>query len=461
MRLRVLLSLLGLLICLAAALPTAAQPQTASSTQLFLPLVLGQPLPLSPFGFDLREYISDGAVAYVTDAHAKWVRAGDVLWSDIEPVRGAGYHWEALAAVEANIKRLRAVGVEPTLVVQRSPAWAQRTPGRLCSPPKPEYVGDFVRFMRALSARYSNGDMAVNYWEVWNEPDFTPAQTTDPGGFGCWGDASLPYNGGAYYGEVLKQVYPAIKAGNPQASVLGGALFYWWPDDTFSRTFLEGILTSGAGQSFDALSFHAYGEWGAGDLLINKTIRLRTILNQYGLAKKPLFATEIAATCTSNTVCPPHFLQDQANYAARIYAEAIALNLQGAFWFTLAINNPGYQFSHLIDYQNGTLTPRQAYYSFRNTARLLQGAKYIGPPISEPPPSQIHQVQVLVFQKAASKLYVVWVPQTDFPVFYELPVPAGAKAECTDHLDWNPYNPDPTAMAASRARSTNCRSMSR
>jgi len=436
--------LLGLLLSLPAGLPVAAQPQPAGATRIFLPLVYGQPLPLSPFGFDLVATANDTALEYVTDARAKWARAGNVLWSDVEPVRGGGYHWEALATVEANIRRIRAAGVEPTLIVQRSPAWAQRAPGRLCSPPKPEYASDFVRFMRAVAARYANGPYTVNYWEIWNEPDFTPAQAPDVGGFGCWGDPTLPYNGGAYYGEVLKQVYPAIKAANPQAVVLGGALWYWWPDDTFSRTFLEGMLKSGAGQAFDALSFHAYGEWGAGDLLINKTIRLRAILSQYGLAKKPMFATEIAATCTSNTSCPPNFLQKQANYAARIYAEAIALNLQGAFWYTLAVNNPGYQFSHLIDDQNGTLAPRQAYYSFRNTARLLQGAKYIGQPITEPPPSMIHDVQTLVFQKANSKLYVLWVPQTDFPVYYELPVPIGAKALCTDHLDWNPYDPDPT-----------------
>jgi hypothetical protein len=442
---RSMLGWLSLLLVLAAGGSAAAQSQPVGPPyKLFLPLALGQPLPLSPFGFDLRPTISDAAVGYVTDARAKWARAGDVLWSDIEPVRGGGYHWEAMADVDANIRRLRAAGVEPTLVVQRTPAWAQRTPGRLCSPPKPEYVGDFARFMRALAARYASGPAAVNYWEIWNEPEFTPAQAPDAGGYGCWGDPNLPDHGGAYYGEVLKQVYPAIKSANPRATVLGGALYYWWPNDAVSRAFLEGMLKTGAGQAFDALSFHAYGEWGAGDLLINKTIRLRAILKQYGLPNKPLFATEIAAMCASNTSCPPNFLQSQANYAARIYAEAMALNLQGAFWFTLALNNPGYQYSHLIDSQNGTLAPRQAYYSFRNTARLLQGSTYIGPPIAEPAPSQMSQVQVLIFQKPNSRLYVLWVPQTDFPVYYELQVAPGAGARCTDHLDWNPYSTDPT-----------------
>ena len=89
----------------------------------------------------------------VSAAKAKWARAGDVRWSDIEPVRGGGYHWEGLAGVDANIQRLRAAQIEPTLIIQRSPRWAQRVPGRLCSPPKPEYIADFARFTQALAAR--------------------------------------------------------------------------------------------------------------------------------------------------------------------------------------------------------------------------------------------------------------------------------------------------------------------
>ncbi|MFN8568374.1 MAG: hypothetical protein U0Z44_12860 [Kouleothrix sp.] len=35
------------------------------------------------------------------------------------------------------------------------------------------------------------------------------------------------------------------------------------------------MLASGAGNTINALSFHACGEWGAGDLLIAKTNRIR------------------------------------------------------------------------------------------------------------------------------------------------------------------------------------------
>lgn len=435
-------------LCLAlfmlAGLPATAQPRPAGGPgQAFLPLVFGPVPPPNPFGFDLRSNSKPEALQYAQKASPKWTRAGDVVWADIEPVRGGGYRWEALAAVDANVQRLRAAGIEPTLIVQQTPSWAQRVPGRRCSPMRPEYIGDFARFLQALVTRYSGGASEVRYWEIWNEPDFRPGWVTDAQGVGCWADPALPYNGGAYYGQVLKQVYPAIKSANPGAVVVGGALAYFWPDDTASRQFLSGILASGAGNSLDALSFHAYGEWGAGDLLINKTARIRQVLGSYGLATKPLIATEIAATCYSDTNCPPDFLQRQANYAARIYAEAIALDLKGAFWYTLANGMPGFASSHLIDDQNGGLTPRPAYYAFLNSALLLQGVRYAGPPVQEPGPDQIDKVQVLVFQKPRSTLYVLWVPQTPdgFPKPYRLAVTPGATALCTDRLDRPPDLP--------------------
>lgn len=434
--------------------PVAAQSPAATNQQAFLPLVFGKPLPPNPFGFDVRIYAQDKVLDYATlgfaqNTRPKWARVGDVLWADVEPVRGGGYHWDVLAQVEANIRRMRTAGIEPTLVVQQSPAWAQRVPGRRCSPMKPEYIGDFARFMAALTARYASGPLAVKYWEIWNEPDFAPSEVTDQGGYGCWVDSSLPYDGGAYYGQVLKQVYPAVKAANSDAVVIGGALAYMWPDETVGRTFLTGILAAGAGNSFDALSFHAYGQSGAGDLLITKATHIRQILSAYQLANKPLFATEISVLCGGSDPlsCSPNFTtwkQRQANFAARVYAEAIALNLMGAFWFTLAINPaaPVYN-SQMIDDQNGTLLPRPAYYAFLNSALLLQGVRYTGPPITVPTPDQIDKVQVLAFQKEHSTLYVLWVPSIPdgFPKPYSLRVRPGAQAICTDRLDRPPDLP--------------------
>jgi hypothetical protein len=411
-----------------------AEP-AASEYRIYAPIVIPPPPPTNPFGFDLRAQAPDSVMPYVVEARSRWARAGDLSWAGVNPRQGAPYNWAAAASLDANIMRLRRVGIEPMVVVQWSPPWAQSVPGRICSPPKPEAVAAFAHFMRAAAERYSSGLLQVNYWEIWNEPDWAPDQVDDTWGAGCWANHKPPYYGGDYYAQVLRQVYPAIKAGNPQASVVAGAFIYHWPDDTVTTGFLRGMFTADAGASFDQVSFHAYGEWGAGDLLVAKTNRLRRVLAEVGHPYKPLIATEIAVGCWSATMCPENFRLKQANYAARIYAQAQALGLEGAFWYTLVDRPPGIVYLHIIDNKNGQLTVHPAYYAFRNSANLLVGARYIGAPLQEPPPDRVDAVMVLPFRKPGSTLYVFWVPKTSFPKAYNLPVPPGAPAICTDQLN--------------------------
>lgn len=435
-----LLACVGLVLgaSLASALHPVPRLHAAQiQYRMIFPLMMSS-LPPNPFGFDLRTYSSDATLLLGSQARPKWARAGDVDWAAIEPVKGE-YHWELLASFEANVRRLHAAGIEPVGIVQRSPPWAQSVAGRFCSPPKPEAIANFADFTYALAARFSQGDLAVNYWEIWNEPDYSPGYVQDSGAVGCWGNSSAADNGGSYYGQVLNKIYPAIKYGNNRALVFAGALASFGLNDNRNERFLRGMLATAPG-SFDALSFHAYGEWSQGDLLVYKTNKFRTILNEYQLGDKPLIATEVAATCGSNLVndCKPDYsnwVRYQANYAARIYAEALALDLMGAFWFTLDSQNPGFAYSHLVDVQDNKLVPRPAFYAFRTSAQLLQGAHYVGPPLVDPPPSDSPIVQVLKFRKANSTLYVLWVPRLDYPTTYRLPVQAGAVATCTQRLD--------------------------
>ena len=432
------------LALLVATPPAGAQTPPAATAagahSLYLPIVSSTPAAPNPFGFDLRTYAKADILPYVVEAQPKWSRAGDLLWAAVEPERGGGYRWEGMAELDANIARLRSAGIEPLVIIQWSPPWAQSIPGELCSPPRPEHIADFARFAAAAAARYSSGPLQVDYWEIWNEPDFNVSQVGVTDGSGCWATTTPPYYGGDYYGRVLTQVYPAIKAANPRATVLAGALAHFWPDDTVTTGFVRGMLDAGAAASFDTLSFHAYNDYAGGDRLLFKANSLRRVLASYRL-EKPLLATEIAATCVewqgvpNNVACAPDFRLKQANYAARIYAVAMALNLQGALWYTLASPSPGFLESHLIDAVDGQLVPRPAFYSFRNSALALQGTRYIGPELREPPADQRDEVQVLTFQKGRSTLYVFWVPEISFPKLYNLPVPAGATAICTDQLN--------------------------
>ncbi|MBC8160531.1 MAG: cellulase family glycosylhydrolase [Roseiflexaceae bacterium] len=423
------------------ALPAAAHQQAAASSagqRLFLPMVGTVPGP-NPFGIDFSIYSGEEELQYGVDARPKWARAGDVVWSQIEAERGS-YDWAQLDLVDANIRRLRAAGVEPMLIIQQTPVWAQSVPGRLCSPPKPEYLDDMARFIESLVTRYSSNELYVKYWEFWNEPDFSPANVQDSMGIGCWGDMRKPDNGGQYYGEALKRAYAAVKAANPSALVFGGALSSFGVNDPRNDNFVRGMLTT-APNAFDAFSFHAYGEYGYGDLLRGKTLSYRRILDEFGLQKRPMIATEVAATCVSSDVsgCKPDYatwVSRQANYAARIYAVANALDLMGAFWYTFSSENPGYRFSHLLERQDGKIVPRPAYYAFRNSAQLLAGAQYIGPPLQDATADDKERVQTLIFRKATSTLYVMWVPNIEFSrTITTLKVSPGAKIYCTQKLE--------------------------
>jgi hypothetical protein len=123
--------------------------------------------------------------------------------------------------------------------------------------------------MGALYARYSVAAYNVKYWELWNEPDIYPSIFSGDNEYVYWVDQNDSYNAGGYYAEMLKVVYPQIKAADPQAQVLiGGLLLDCDPrpgagcavvgHDPKPSKFLEGILSNNGGPYFDGISSHAY-----------------------------------------------------------------------------------------------------------------------------------------------------------------------------------------------------------
>lgn len=419
---------------------SGAAAQGSFPYAMYLPLIQKPQTP-QLFGVDLSSwYTSPESLQLVHDMAPVWVRTAGVNWGDVESTPGQ-YDWGMLYSFEQMVKKVRDQGIEPVVIVNTPPPWARKYPDLKCSPPAPEHIGSFTRFLQALSARYQSGPFAVHYWELGNEPDGTRPPSEQNNGMDCWGEATSRYRGGDYYGQVLVQAAAALRSGNSNARVLGGALLYWLDSD-FSDRFLEGMIVSGGVDAADYVSFHAYGEWETKDMLIKKTDLVRAQLAKYGRAHKPLFATEVAATCAVpyNPSCDQSsdfITNGQPNYAARIAAETIALNLQGALWYTLVSEQPGFNYSQLVDFNQSAVAPRRAYYALRNSTRLLAGATYTGPPVTDPTNDPIGQVRILPFQKENITMYVLWVQRTDCSncQIYNLPVPPGALARCTTNLD--------------------------
>lgn len=112
----------------------------------------------------------------------------------------------------------------------------------------------FANFAAQFVQRYAG---KVQYVIIWNEPNLSLE----------WGYAPVSPE---KYVAMLRAVYPAIKAANPQVQVLAGALAPTLappgsPDGMNDLTFLQRMYDAGAADYFDLLSIHAYGWYSEPD----------------------------------------------------------------------------------------------------------------------------------------------------------------------------------------------------
>jgi len=143
-------------------------------------------------------------------------------WPLIEPRRGR-YDWRRADYIVRKA-RFHGLIIQPVLVY--TPGWASRAMNAV--PP----TGDLTRFVRTFARRYRH---LINYYELWNEPNF---------------DRYFNGDAGVYVRRVLAPGYRAVKAGDPRAKViLGGPTS---PD----VPWLDAIYSEGGGSSFDILAFH-------------------------------------------------------------------------------------------------------------------------------------------------------------------------------------------------------------
>ncbi len=401
--------------------PTPMDAQVTEVTQ-----ILSVQAVSSIFGI---EYHKPNELLTVKEAGALWVRRNALLWSDVEPTEGAR-NWEAVSQLEEELITAAEQGQRVILIVRSTPTWAQQIPGSYCGAIKRKKLSAFALFMHDVVARYSQHPYNVRYWEIWNEPDVDPAVVKPDEVYGCWGDPQDDNFGGGYYAEMLRQVYPQIKAADPKAQVLIGGLLLdcdpinppetsngsgQYRDCTSSR-FLEGILEAGGGDFFDGVSFHAYdyyygtaGQYGNGNwhsswkttgpVLMAKANFLRDVLQRYGYSGKYLMNTEVALLCGSTgteDMCKTQdFASTKADYVAQAYAAALAQGLRANIWYSLI----GWRGSALTD---RNLKPLWAFQAYRFAAEQLGGATFTAELKDYP------NVMGFRFDREATQLWVLW-----------------------------------------------------
>ncbi|MBT0565447.1 glycosyl hydrolase 53 family protein [Williamsia sp. CHRR-6] len=209
----------------------------------------------------------------VATTRATWLKVL-IDRSQIERSRGV-YDWSVpdriiLGARQRNLRVLANL--------MFTPAWAGGGITRT-NPPDPQ---DFANFALLAATRYRT---FVTDFQVWNEPNL--------GLF--WG---FQNNRAAAYARMMAAAYPAIKAAQPDATVVFAGLSRATGGDA-PPTFLQQFYAAGGRGTFDAMAMHPYifyEGWPTDpDNALSDVDRTYRVMIANGDAQKKIWFTEIGA----------------------------------------------------------------------------------------------------------------------------------------------------------------------
>ncbi len=360
-----------------APLSVAAAPLQQSDVKLYLPTLTryDDSSYTSPFGISIYDTINDSTgLARMQTAGADLIFT-NARWLDLEPTEGAAYNFSFL---DAKAAAAESVGMELVVLFDHSPNWALINTTYPRSPIKADKYTALVNVVSALATRYNgnNGHPRINYWLFYGEPDNI---------YSGWG------NNGNEYGDMLALVSPVIKAANPMAKVMPGAIAYErFTDDTvnvpgpFARNFLPTVLArlntkaGGAAAYIDGIGFNEFGlsptRWPT---LRDKAATVRQIMAAANVGQLPLIVTELSRNSRGGNATET----TQAQNVLKLYAEGIASNLAQMHWF-MVFDDTSQQAALLDNYTYGLFRgtnindPKPSYTAYTVAARELDGARF-------------------------------------------------------------------------------------
>ncbi len=196
--------------------------------------------------------VSDAGVAEQLDrtraSGAEIIRL-DVGWASLQPeARGEWSQW-ALGRLDSAIDAANARGIKVLVTFWQSPCWASSSPERFKQGCEgkwwersvqlwgPRRASDYANALATLVDRYGS---RVEAWEIWSEPNSRAAYRTR--------------RTVRSYVKLTKVANRKVKAADPQATVVAGALM--WADFGFT----ERLYRAGIKGHFDAFSIHPYSD---------------------------------------------------------------------------------------------------------------------------------------------------------------------------------------------------------
>lgn len=228
------------------------------------------------------------------------IRTG-FAWSYNEPTQGT-YRW---TATDDNVARYEAAGVRCLAVLSAAPAWASSVPNGQNPPPADQFYPNCFAWMTALASRYKG---RIEAYEIWNEPQGIGDFTVDQ------------------YKRLMIGAYPAIKAGDPDALVVGMGANGTYVDanqDARNAWYSAVLSDPDVLASMDVASLHTYARpkspeegytTGPMDTRLENTL---TFLQSKGFTK-PVWSTEGGWPTEPTTINGYTTEEDQARYMARL-----------------------------------------------------------------------------------------------------------------------------------------------
>ncbi|MGC9946080.1 MAG: cellulase family glycosylhydrolase [Bryobacteraceae bacterium] len=222
-------------------------------------------------------------------------------WTALEPLRGV---WN-FAPLDTWVAAAQANGnPDIILTLGQTPAWASSNPDDVNyvgagAPAPPSNMQDWSDYVTAVAQRYKG---RIRYYEIWNEPN----------------DNTYFTGTVAQLAQLTQTAYQALKAVDPQNTVLSPAVY--------SAGYLDTFLATGAGQYVDVIAHHVYTTppEATGSLIAN----VRLVMSKYGLGGMPRWDTEGASGDTST---PP---VEAAAYIVRKYLVDLAYGSGRYDWYT-------------------------------------------------------------------------------------------------------------------------------
>jgi hypothetical protein len=300
-------------------------------------------------------------IARMGQARTRFVRL-PIHWQYIEPFDVAPAHY-GFGGVDTAVAPLAGADLDLIGVVFGRPTWAATTD---CGPIDKVPLARYQAYLGALVEHYDGDGVAdapgsprIAYWEIENEQDFDRSRSGGVASHGsCFGGGDA-----MHYAAQLRAAYLAIKAADPEATVLFGGLahdrFYnksgYSPtgpfDYAFAKNALKWLQANHGGEPewpfFDWMTLHVYNDYrnnwdGAQPYRQELSAKLAHFrLNQlvqggqYDLRSIPIALTEASLASLPGDAFTGRSEALQAAYPGQLLARAMAEGAPAVAWFIM------------------------------------------------------------------------------------------------------------------------------